>query len=209
MDQGFQGGGISSVRVCHVVTGLPVPQRLDLDPAACREPRASEAEALTQAADIDGAGGISPCRDDAGRKIDIAARPGVTTGNGAEQRQVADAGAAQFRLMRPQGGDHVLGEIGRGGCAHRGFPEPLDSTKVAGEDGVSGLGAESGTCVPFEISGVPPPARSARPWPSVDRRGVETRAITTGSPEMSSAISNAMSATAHTEGGWANGPSIR
>ena len=133
-----------------------------------------------------------------GRKIDIAARPGVTAGNGAEQRQVADAGAAQFRLVRPQGGVHVLGEIGRGGCAHRGFSELRGSTKAAGGDGGAGWARYAARACPSRSVGFPL-ARSVLPWPSVDRRGVEARATTTGSPDTSSAISNAMSVTAHTE----------
>ena len=44
---------------------------------------------------------------------------------------MADASAAQLRLLRSRGGDHVLGEFGRGRCAHRCFSEPLDSTKAA------------------------------------------------------------------------------
>ena len=116
MDQGFQEGRTSAVRARHAVASLPVPQRLDLDPVACGEQRAGEAEAFTQAADIDGVGGISPCRDDAGRGEIICQGRGAFDGRrrdehsafhdrpldrppGAPQAQAARAAPAKLRRV--------------------------------------------------------------------------------------------------------------
>lgn len=60
-----------------------------------------------------------------GREVHVAVFLGFTSRNGSEKRQVTDASTAQLRLVRPQGGDHVLGEIGRGPSTHRGISEIL------------------------------------------------------------------------------------
>jgi hypothetical protein len=55
-----------------------------------------------------------------GQQIHITIRLSAATRDGAEQRQMADTSAAQLRLVRPQGGDYMLGEIDRGRCTHPG-----------------------------------------------------------------------------------------
>ena len=131
MDQEFRGGRISSVRVRHAVTSLPVPQRLDLDPVACRESRASEAEAFMQAADIDGRGRIAPGRDAAHRSEIIRRRRGVLDGRERDEH----------KACRDQALDRPLGPEQR---------QPASRPEVDGVNrpvGRSALGTGSGSRV--------------------------------------------------------------
>jgi hypothetical protein len=64
-----------------------------------------------------------------GGKVNVTVNLGIAASDGVKQRQATEAGPAQLRLMRSQGGDHVLGQVGCGRRAHRRVSEPNKTTK--------------------------------------------------------------------------------
>ncbi len=70
--------------------------------------------------------GLEREKPNAGFRVQLGGEVHVTAGlviaasEGAEQRQVADAGAAEFRLMLAQDGNHMVRRVGCGWHAHRG-----------------------------------------------------------------------------------------
>jgi hypothetical protein len=84
-------------------------------------------------APLQGAKGEEPYagfRIQLGGKINVTIDVGIIAGDGTKQRQTTDAGPAQFRLVRSQGGDDVLGQVGCGRRAHRRVSGANNSTKL-------------------------------------------------------------------------------
>lgn len=61
-------------------------------------------------------------------KINVASGRIVATSNGAKQRQVTDAGALRIRLVCPQGGDDLFGQISRRCRAQHGPRNSMELT---------------------------------------------------------------------------------
>lgn len=74
-----------------------------------------------------------PCADfrvQLGGKVPVTAGLGIAARDGAKRRRTTNARPVQLRFVRSKGGDHVLGQIGCGRCAHRACSHPKHGTNV-------------------------------------------------------------------------------